>query len=122
VYYVQYAHARICSILRNLGGAGEGAAGEALPAVSVNTHERSLVRALATYPDVLLAATSQRAPHRIHTYLGELAAEFHGFYRHCRVLSDDRDTTRFRAALCEATRDTLASGLALLGVSAPESM
>jgi len=122
VYYVQYAHARICSILRNLEGAGEGPAGEALPAVSVDDHERSLVRALARYPDVLLAACGQRAPHRVHTYLGELAAEFHVFYRHCRVLSDDPDTTRFRAALCEATRDTLASGLALLGVSAPESM
>ena len=130
VYYVQYAHARICSILRNLEGAGEdagegpvgGPAGEALPAVSVDDHERSLVRALARYPDVLLAAAGQRAPHRVHTYLGELAAEFHVFYRHCRVLSDDPDTTRFRAALCEATRDTLASGLALLGVSAPDSM
>src|SRR5450759_5079276 len=122
VYYVQYAHARICSILRNLEGAGERPAGEALPAVAVDDHERSLVRALARYPDVLLAASGQRAPHRVHTYLGELAAEFHVFYRHCRVLSDDPDTTRFRAALCEATRDTLASGLALLGVSAPESM
>lgn len=122
VYYVQYAHARICSILRNLEGLGEGPAGEALPAVAVDDHERSLVRALARYPDVLLAAADQRAPHRVHTYLGELAAEFHVFYRHCRVLTDDPDTTTFRAALCEATRDTLASGLALLGVSAPESM
>ncbi|MBE3032242.1 MAG: arginine--tRNA ligase [Actinobacteria bacterium] len=122
VYYVQYAHARICSILRSLEGVGEGPAGEALPAVSVDDHERSLVRALARYPDVLLAASGRRAPHRVHTYLGELAAEFHVFYRHCRVLSDDPDTTGFRAALCEATRDTLASGLALLGVSAPQSM
>ncbi|MCX6364554.1 MAG: arginine--tRNA ligase [Actinobacteria bacterium] len=122
VYYVQYAHARICSILRNVEVAGQGPAGEALPAVGVDEHERSLVRALARYPDVLLAAVDQRAPHRLPTYLGELAAEFHGFYRHCRVLSDDPDTTTFRAALCKATRDTLASGLALLGVSAPDSM
>jgi arginyl-tRNA synthetase len=126
VYYVQYAHARICSILRNLEEAREGPArgpaGAALPAVAVDVHERSLVRALARYPEVLLAAADQRAPHRVPTYLGELAAEFHGFYRHCRVLSDDPDTTAFRAALCEATRDTLASGLALLGVSAPDAM
>ena len=123
VYYVQYAHARICSILRNLeGGGGRRPAGAALPAVAVDVHERSLVRALARYPDVLLAAADQRAPHRVHTYLGELAAEFHVFYRHCRVLGDDADVTTFRAALCAATRDTLASGLALLGVSAPETM
>jgi arginyl-tRNA synthetase len=122
VYYVQYAHARICSILRNLQRAQEGPAGAALPAVAVDVHERSLVRALARYPDVLLAAADQRAPHRVPTYLGELAAEFHGFYRHCRVLSDDPDTTAFRASLCAVTRDTLASGLALLGVSAPETM
>jgi arginyl-tRNA synthetase len=122
VYYVQYAHARICSILRNLDEAARRPAGEALPAVSVDDHERSLLRALARYPDVLLAAAGHRAPHRVHTYLGELAAEFHVFYRHCRVLTDDQDRTRFRAALCEATRDTLASSLALLGVSAPESM
>ena len=122
VYYVQYAHARICSILRNVEGAGEGPAGAALPAVTVDVHERSLVRALARYPEVLLAASDQRAPHRVPTYLGELAAEFHAFYRHCRVLSDDPATTRFRASLCAATKDTLASGLALLGVSAPESM
>jgi arginyl-tRNA synthetase len=128
VYYVQYAHARICSILRNLDeagarpGGGERPAGEALPAVGVDTHERSLLRALARYPDVLVSAADQRTPNRLHAYLGELAAEFHVFYRHCRVLTDDPDVTAFRAALCEATRGTLASGLGLLGVSAPESM
>jgi arginyl-tRNA synthetase len=127
VYYVQYAHARICSILRNLGDAGERPAGErpageALPAVAVDEHERSLLRALARYPEVLLAAVDQRAPHRLHNYLGELAAEFHVFYRHCRVLSDDTDVTAFRTALCVATRGTLAGGLGLLGVTAPETM
>ena len=128
VYYVQYAHARICSILRNLEESGArpareaGPAGEALPAVGVGEHERSLLRALVRYPDVLVSAADQRTPNRLHTYLGELAAEFHVFYRHCRVLTDDADATAFRAALCEATRGTLASGLGLLGVSAPESM
>ena len=89
VYYVQYAHARICSILRNLPDGGEGAAGAALPPVSAGPHERSLVRLLARFPDVVLTAAEQRAPHRIVTYLGELAAEFHVFYKHCRVLVDD---------------------------------
>jgi arginyl-tRNA synthetase len=128
VYYVQYAHARICSILRNLEDSGArpareaGPAGEALPAVSVDAHERSLLRALARFPDVLVSAADQRTPNRLHTYLGELAAEFHVFYRNCRVLTDDPGVTAFRAALCDATRGTLATGLGLLGVSAPESM
>ena len=124
VYYVQYAHARICSILRNLSAeeAAGGPAGEAPPAVAVGPHERALVRALARYPSVLLAAAEGRAPHRLHAYLGELAAEFHVFYRHCRVLVDEADVAAFRAALCHAARDVLAGGLALLGVSAPETM
>ena len=89
VYYVQYAHARICSILRNLPGEGKRPVDEAVPAVAVGPHERSLLRALARFPDVLLSAADTRSPHRVHGYLGELAAEFHVFYRHCRVLSDD---------------------------------
>ena len=122
VYYVQYAHARICSILRNLPDGGERPAGAAVPAVDVTPHERALLRALARFPDVLLNAAEQRAPHRVHGYLGELAAEFHVFYRHCRVLNDDADVTAFRSGLCTAVRTTLAAGLGLLGVSAPESM
>ena len=122
VYYVQYAHARICSILRNLPGEGKRPAGEAVPAVAVGPHERALLQALARFPDVLLNAADARAPHRVHGYLGELAAEFHVFYRHCRVLSDDADVTAFRAGICTAVRTTLAAGLGLLGVSAPDSM
>ena len=79
------------------------------PSPSGSTNARCCVT-LARFPDVLLAAADQRTPHRVHAYLGELAAEFHVFYRHCRVLSDDADVTAFRAALCAATRDTLASG------------
>ena len=122
VYYVQYAHARICSILRNLPDGGKGAAGAALPPVAVGPHERSLIKLLARFPDVLLAAAEQCAPHRIVTYLGELAAEFHVFYKHCRVLVDDAEVSRFRAASCLAARTVLAAGLELLGVSAPGSM
>jgi arginyl-tRNA synthetase len=125
VYYVQYAHARICSILRNLSERSPGSLpepGEALPRTALDDAEKRLIKALSRFPLVVLDATRRRAPHRLHAYLGELAAEFHTFYRVCRVLADDPDVSAFRAGLCWATRQTLATGLGLLGVSAPESM
>jgi arginyl-tRNA synthetase len=126
VYYVQYAHARICSILKNLRGRDAGASAPAsrarLPELDLGSYERALVRALARFPLVLREAAVRRAPHRLHAYLGELAAEFHVFYRHCRVLVDDEDVTAYRIGLCRATQSTLASGLSLLGVGAPDSM
>jgi arginyl-tRNA synthetase len=122
VYYVQYAHARICSILRTLEERTGKRPPAKVPEVALDEHEKALVLALARFPFVVLAAVEQRAPHRVHTYLGELAAQFHVFYRTCRVLVDDHDVSAFRTGLCVATRQTLARGLDLLGVSAPESM
>ena len=127
VYYVQYAHARICSVLRNLAQelGGEPSAtdvAQALDEVAVGPYERDLVRALARFPLVVLEAVERRGPHRMHAYLGELAAQFHVFYRNCRVLTDDPQVAAFRTGLCLATRTTLAKGLELLGVSAPQSM
>jgi arginyl-tRNA synthetase len=122
VYYVQYAHARICSILRNVRERLGIEDLDTVPAVTTGEHERALALALARFPFVLRVAAELRAPHRIHTYLGELAAEFHVFYRHCRVLVEDADVSAFRMALCLATRATLARGLDLLGVEAPDKM
>jgi arginyl-tRNA synthetase len=123
VYYVQYAHARICSILRNLGDVAAGAAEGGQPnGWALSEHERALIGAMARWPQVVRMATENRAPHRISVYLGELAAQFHVFYKHCRVLGDDEAVSRFRADLCSGTRCLLATGLGLLGVDAPEQM
>jgi len=123
VYYVQYAHARICSILRRIDEEGVAPDAPADPgAVSVGEYERGLVRTLARFPFVVFESVERRGPHRVHAYLGDLAAEFHVFYKHCRVLTDDPAVAAFRTGLCVATRDTLATGLDLLGVAAPESM
>ncbi len=122
VYYVQYAHARICSVLANLPGGDVASDPASFGEVAVGPYERNLVRTLARFPLVVLEAVERRGPHRVHAYLGELAAEFHVFYRNCRVLTDEPEVAAFRAGLCVATRTTLAKGLELLGVSAPQSM
>jgi arginyl-tRNA synthetase len=124
VYYVQYAHARIASIGRRAHEAGV----ERRPLADVNLgrldHEREeeLLRALALYPDVVEEAASQRAPQKISTWVRDFARSFHGFYRDCRVLTDDADLTQARLWLTEACRVGLANGLALLGVHAPDEM
>jgi arginyl-tRNA synthetase len=124
VYYVQYAHARIASIGRRAAERGI----ERLPILDVNlaplTHERelALLRALAAYPDVVAEAATLRAPHRVTTWVRDFAREFHGFYRDCRVISDDAALTQARLWLAEACRLGLASALAILGVHAPDEM
>ena len=122
VYYVQYAHARICSILRNLNDAGVALGEVPLAGASLEQPERDLIAALARWPQVVASAASQRAPHRVPIYLAELAAEFHVFYKQCRVLGESTEVTSFRGGLCTATRAVLARGLDLLGVGAPEKM
>ncbi|HWV26724.1 MAG TPA: arginine--tRNA ligase, partial [Aeromicrobium sp.] len=127
VYYVQYAHARLSSILRNAADLGieVDAAGYDASALA---HEREgdLLRALAELPRVVARAAEQREPHRVARYLEDTAATFHKFYDVCHVLPrGDEETTdvhRARLVLIAATRQVIANGLALLGVSAPERM
>jgi arginyl-tRNA synthetase len=124
VYYVQYAHARIASIGRKADAAGV----VRLPLddvdLSLLDHEReeALLRALANYPDAIAEAADQRAPQKVSTWVRDLAGEFHGFYRDCKVLSDDAALAQARLWLTEACRVGLANALAVLGVNAPDEM
>ncbi len=119
-YYVQYAHARIASVLRF---AAERGLTPAAGRVALGAPEElALARKLAAFPEVVRGATAAREPHRLPTYLTETAAEFHRFYHACRVVSDDAARSRDRLLLCEAARLVIRNGLALLGVSAPERM
>ena len=125
VYYVQYAHARLCSIARNAADLGLSAEN---PNLGLLTHDREgdLIRTIGEYPRVVAKAAELREPHRIARYLEELAGTYHRFYDACRILpqgdEEAGDLHTARLALCDASRQVLANGLELLGVSAPERM
>jgi arginyl-tRNA synthetase len=124
VYYVQYAHARIASVLRT--GREQGFEPRPVEQADLGllTHptEGALLRQLAGFEELVAVATVQRAPHRLTRYAEDLAASFHRFYGECRVLSDDPELSSARWWLCVATRQVLANTLALAGVEAPERM
>jgi arginyl-tRNA synthetase len=124
VYYVQYAHARIASIGRKAEAAGVVRRPLSEVDLGLLGHEReaALLRALASYPDALHEAAEVRAPQKVSTWVREFASEFHGFYRDCKVLSDDADLTQARLWLTEVCRIGLANALAVLGVNAPDEM
>ena len=126
VYYVQYAHARIASILAKAGGEARGSAAleEAAGfAGALEPAERTLVKKLLAFPDEIAEATDKRAPHRIAVYALELAQTFTAFYRDCQVVgAEGEGTESFRLALSAATQRTIARALDLLGVSAPDKM
>ncbi len=122
VYYVQYAHARICSALGNWGG-DEAALANADLSLLTTPHEASLLSKLAAYPEMLARAQAELGPHQVAFYLRELAGELHSYYfAHKWLLDDDEPLKLARLALATATRQVLRNGLALIGVSAPNKM
>ena len=124
VYYVQYAHARICSVLRTWGEQGGEAASLADADLSPlqSPQALALMLLLAKYPEMLSAAAQDFAPHDVTFYLRELAAAYHSYYDAERILVDDEAVKRARLALVAATAQVLHNGLAVLGVSAPQKM
>ncbi|MES2932230.1 MAG: arginine--tRNA ligase, partial [Pseudomonadota bacterium] len=121
VYYVQYAHARICSVLNQWGGE-EASLFDADLTPLVVPREAALLAKLAEYPEMLQHALEELGPHQVAFYLRELAGELHGYYNAERVLVDHVPTKMARLALMMAIRQVLRNGLALIGVSAPDKM
>jgi arginyl-tRNA synthetase len=121
VYYVQYAHARISSMLAQWGGDPARLARVALGLLR-SERELQLAQRLAEFPEMLAGAAAELAPHAVAYYLRVLAGDFHSYYNAERILVEDEALRDARLALCAAVRQTLANGLALLGVSAPEKM
>jgi arginyl-tRNA synthetase len=121
VYYVQYAHARVCSVLRQWGGDAAQLAGVPLESLA-GEREAALMQRLGEFPELVASAAGELAPHAVAFYLRSLAGEFHSYYNAERILVEDEATRRARLALCAAVRQVLANGLSLLGVSAPERM
>ena len=125
VYYIQYAHARACSVMRKLQEQGlcwSPEAGLAQLQLLTEEHETALLRRLDRYPEVISSAAEKLEPHTIAAYLRELSADFHTWYNAHKMLVEEQDLRDARLALSAAVRQVIANGLALLGVSAPESM
>lgn len=125
VYYIQYAHARVCSVMRKLDEAGwswDKAAGLAALSRLETEHEKDLITKLSKYPDVLKNAGLSHEPHMLANYLKELASDFHTYYNAQKMLIDDAELRNARLTLSEASRQVISNGLQLLGVSAPEHM
>ncbi len=122
VYYVQYAHARICSIFREAEERGVEFNGNCDLSKLIHPAERDLMRKLIDLGDEIVSAAEKRTPHQMVEYAKSLAAIYHNYYHKCRVISDDIDLTRARLALADATRTILKNVLILLKVEAPERM
>lgn len=121
VYYIQYAHARICRVQEEWGGCKKDLRGAQIELLT-SEHETALLRKLADFPAAIDAAATDYAPHTIAFYLKDLAADFHSYYNVSRFLTDDEELTYARLALISSVQQVLVNGLAILGVSAPEKM
>jgi len=119
VYYVQYAHARVCSVFAKADATGLA---DADLGPLTNEKELQLAQRIGEFPELVAEAARELSPHAVTFYLRSLAAEFHSYYNAERILVDDAALRTARLALCAAVRQTLASGLSLIGVSAPEKM
>ena len=122
VYYIQYAHARICSIFRQAKEAGLEIDGEPKFSLMNSTSEIDLINKIFEYPDEIEKAAIEYAPQRIARYVYDLASTFSAFYRDCRILGVEKDLAIARIALLKVTQHTIQHALSLLGVSAPERM
>jgi arginyl-tRNA synthetase len=125
MYYIQYAHARVCSVLRQMEEKGlsyDRATGLNNLALLGESHEQALLRNLSRYPEVVEAAALNHEPHQLAHYLRDLANDFHTYYNAHQFLVDDGALRDARLTLIQAARQVIANGLGLLGVSAPESM
>tara|TARA_R110001592_G_scaffold363393_1_gene687245 strand:- start:86568 stop:88253 length:1686 start_codon:yes stop_codon:yes gene_type:complete len=125
VYYIQYAHARACSVMRKLAEQGwewSVQAGLADLDRLTEDHEKALLRQLDRYPEIVAGAAASREPHNVATYLRELAGDFHTCYNAHKVLVEEPSLRNARVALSESVRQVVANGLDLMGVSAPEEM
>jgi len=125
VYYIQYAHARACSVMRKLSEQGwDWSLQTALDHLGElsQEHEKALMRQLDRYPEIVASAAAASEPHGVATYLRELAGDFHTCYNAHKVLVDEPGLRHARVALCQAVRQVIANGLGLLGVTAPETM
>lgn len=121
VFYLQYAHARIHSILRKVE---QQYSFEEIPNLGLLTHESEtkLIKSMIRFPEMIRSAAESREPHRLINYLEDLASHFTSFYHDCRILGEQEELVHARSSLAEATAQVLANGLGILGISAPEQM
>jgi arginyl-tRNA synthetase len=121
VFYLQYAHARIQSILRKVDDVGQ-LAGSADLELLTHESEIRLIKAMLEFPEIIQAAAQNKEPHRVINFLNSLASDFTTFYHDCRILGEDEKLMHARATLANAVAQVLANGLGILGISAPDRM